>query len=176
MMLNNYDNAEKIFTKWLVVSTIPYKEVYACDHLVRQTFHVYCPMVTKRIKHARSIQDVRRPLFPGYVFVEHRPQLGTWRPILGTHGVKSVVRIGERPSLLCGSFIDGLKACETDGVICKPTAQLSVGQDVTVQGGPFDGFVARIIELREKDRVLVLLDYLNNQTKMHLRADMLTPV
>jgi transcriptional antiterminator RfaH len=133
-------------------------------------------MVTKRIKHARVIQDVSRPLFPGYVFVEHRPQLQTWRPILGTHGVKSVVRTGERPSLLCGSFIDGLKACEVDGVICKPTAPLSVGQDVAVQGGPFHGLVAKIIELREKDRVLVLLDYLNNQTKVHLRSDMLTPV
>src|SRR5262245_23375997 len=116
-------NRSPSFKKWLVINTLPHRESYACEHLRRQEFHVYCPMITKRIKHARSVFDAPRPLFPSYVFVEHRPQLRSWRPILGTHGVKSLVRTGEQPGFLCGSFIDDLKARELDGVIRKPAVE-----------------------------------------------------
>jgi transcriptional antiterminator RfaH len=160
--------------KWLVVNTFTHRENYACEHLLRQDFRVYCPMITKHIKHARSAYDVPRPLFPSYIFVEH--QYRTWRPILGTQGVKSVIRTGEQPGLLCGSFVDALKARESDGVIRKPALPFRVGQSVTVQGGPLDGFVGPIIELRERDRVLVLLDLLDQQTRTSLRADSLRPV
>jgi transcriptional antiterminator RfaH len=162
--------------KWLVVNTLAHQETYACEHLLRQNFRVYCPMITKRIKHARSVHDAARPLFPGYIFVEHRLQQPSWRPILGTRGVRSVVRTGERPSLLCGSFIEGLKARESGGVIRKPAAPLQVGQHVAVQGGPLDGFAGLIIELRENDRVLVLLDLLNRPTRTSVPADSLNPL
>jgi transcriptional antiterminator RfaH len=162
--------------KWLVINTIPHRETYACEHLVRQDFHVYCPMITKRIRHARSVYEASRPLFPSYIFVEYRPQRETWRPILGTYGVKSLVRTGDRPSLLCGSFIDDLRARECDGVIRKPATPLQVGQDVAVRGGPLDGLIGKIMELRDNERVLVLLNLLDQQTKTHLHADMLSPL
>ncbi len=162
-------------SKWLVVQTLPHREAYARDNLVRQDFHAYCPMITKRIRHARRAHDAPRPLFPGYIFVEHRQQQ-TWRPITGTFGVKTLVRSGDQPSLLCGSFIEGLRARESAGVICAPAAALAVGQQVAIQGGPLDGLVGKIIELREKDRVLVLLNLLEQQTRTHVHADMLSPL
>jgi transcriptional antiterminator RfaH len=174
-MLNNL-LVNNNMNKWLVVCTLTHRENYACENLMRQHFHIYCPMLTKRIKHARNVYDAPRPLFPGYIFVEYKPKLETWRPILGTYGVKSVVRIGEQPSLLCGSFIDGLKARETDGVIRKQASPLEVGQDVAIQGGPFDGLVGKVLELRDKDRVLLLLHLLDQQTKTHVRSDMLNPI
>jgi transcriptional antiterminator RfaH len=169
-------NRTQDFSKWLVVSTLPHRESYASEHLSRQKFNVYYPKIIKRIKHARSVCDAPRPLFPGYVFVEHRSDMRSWRPILGTHGVKALVRSGEQPGLLCGSFIEGLKAREQDGVVRKPAAEFEVGQDVVVQGGPLDGLVGKILELRENDRVLVLLNLLHQQTRTHVRADMLNAV
>jgi transcriptional antiterminator RfaH len=162
--------------KWLVVNTIHHREIYACEHLVRQDFHVYCPMITKRVKHARRAYDASRPLFPGYIFVEYRSQRETWRPILGTHGVKSLVRTGGQPSLLSGGFIDSLKARESDEIIRKPETPLQIGQDVAVRGGPLDGLIGKIMELRDNERVLVLLNLLDQQTKTHLHADMLSPI
>jgi transcriptional antiterminator RfaH len=163
-------------SKWLVVNTQPHRESYACEHLLRQRFHVYCPMITMRIRHARSVHDAPRPLFPGYLFVKHHLENQAWRPILGTQGVKSLVRTGEQPSLLCGSFIEGLKARELEGVIRKPDVPLRVGQRVAVQGGPLDGFVGLIIEMRGKDRVLVLLNLLDQETRTHLRTESLYPL
>ena len=163
-------------SRWLVVNTLPHREIYAREHLLRQDFSVYCPMVTKYVRHARSAYDAARPLFPGYIFVEHRPRNQVWRPILGTHGVKSLVRTGEQPSLLCDSFIKQLKAREADGVIRKPAHSLQVGQSVTVQGGPLDGFVGMIIEMRDKDRVTVLLNLLDRQTRTSLSANNVNPL
>jgi transcriptional antiterminator RfaH len=175
-MLNAAKSAVQTPCKWLVISTLPHKESYACEHLTRQDFQVYCPMIMRRVRHARSTSDERRPLFPGYVFVEHALEGRTWRPILGTQGVKSVVRSGEQPSLLCGSFIDELKAREVQGVVRKPSDPLEVGQRVTVQGTAFDGLVGHIIELRDKDRVMILLELLDKQTRVQLRTENLSPV
>jgi hypothetical protein len=40
-------------------------------------------MILKRIKHARRVYDAKRPLFPGYIFVERPAQRHLWR--YGTH-------------------------------------------------------------------------------------------
>ena len=45
-------------------------------------------MIVKRIKHARRVYDAKRPLFPGYIFVERPVQRHLWRPLLGTFGVR----------------------------------------------------------------------------------------
>src|SRR5262252_4918007 len=101
---------------WFVVSTQPHREDVACENLERQNFNVYCPRIVKHIRHARRSYDARRPLFPGYLFVE-RERLHRWRPILGTFGVRSVICQGDTPALLPSGFVENLKAREVDGVI-----------------------------------------------------------
>jgi transcriptional antiterminator RfaH len=155
---------------WIVVSTHPHREDYVVENLQRQDFTVYCPTIVKRIRHARRVSDARRPLFPGYLFVERETALHRWRPILGTFGVRSVVRHGDTPAILPEGVVRSLKAREVDGVIQKPEAPFRTGQQVAVSGGPFDGIAGQIIELRENDRVLLLLDILNRKTKIHIDA------
>jgi transcriptional antiterminator RfaH len=60
--------------KWVAVNTHPHRERFALDNLRRQDFGAYCPMIRKRIRHARRTQDVLRPLFPSYLFVEVDPE------------------------------------------------------------------------------------------------------
>ena len=55
--------------EWYTISTITHKELKATLNLKRQNFDVYYPKYKKMIKHARKIQTVIRPLFPGYLFV-----------------------------------------------------------------------------------------------------------
>jgi transcriptional antiterminator RfaH len=58
---------------WFVLSTHPHREAWALENLSRQQFNVYCPMIVKRVRHARRTYDALRPFFPGYIFVEHHP-------------------------------------------------------------------------------------------------------
>jgi transcriptional antiterminator RfaH len=158
--------------KWLVLTTQPHREPFAIENLLRQNYNVYCPMIAKNIRHARRSYEAKRPLFPGYLFVEQQsPFFG--RSLLGTYGVRSVVRCGDRPSFLPAGFIAGLRAREIDGAILSPKETLVPGQSVRIDGGAFDGLIGTIIEVRENDRVLLLLDFLNTQSKLNVEARML---
>lgn len=152
-------------TGWIVVNTHTHKERVAVENLERQAYATYCPMVRTQIRHARKVEEVLRPLFPGYLFVATDPAVERWRPILSTLGVRSVIRNGEVPSRLDRRFIESLRAREIDGAIIRPPAPYAVGQDVRITGGAFDGMVARIIGLQEKDRLVVLLDLLSRPVK-----------
>jgi len=123
-------------------------------------------MVLKHIRHARRAYAVHRPLFPGYIFVQAVPQ--SWRPISGTFGVRSVVQNGDTPAFLPTGFIESLKAREKCGVISRSLAPFENGQVVAITGGYFDGLVGRVVEMRERDRAVLLLNLLNRQTKVHV--------
>ena len=157
----------------MVLTIHPHREEFAIENLVRQNYEAYCPMIVKRIKHARRAYDAKRPLFPGYIFVARPDQRHLWRPLLGTFGVRSVVCNGETPSLLPAGFVESLKAREIEGAIQKPVSPFKPGQSVAVNGGPFDGLVGQILEIRESDRVLLLLNLLNQQTRVHIEKKML---
>ena len=154
--------------KWVVVNTHPHKEVFAIENLQRQDVHAYCPQIRKRIRHARRELDVLRPLFPSYVFAQIDTTRLRWRSIASTFGVRSLVSFGERPSFLEDGFIHSLKAREIDGAISRPTTPYDIGQQVRVSGGAFDGIVATIIEMDEKDRLVILFNFLNRPVKMKL--------
>ncbi len=166
-------DAAAAIRRWIAVNTHPHREHIALENLMNQGFDVYCPMVERQVRHARRTRDVRRPLFPGYLFA--RIDLaGRWRPILSTYGVRTLVRFGDQLSFVEDGLIDGLKAREVDGVIVKPTEPFRPGQQVRMQGGPFDGLVATIIELDEKDRLVVLMDLLNQSVKVTVPTSRVT--
>ena len=153
---------------WVVVNTQPHRERIALDNLARQEFRAYCPLVRKRVIHARRTQDVLRPLFPSYLFVQLDPDVQRWRAILSTFGVRTLVSFGNRLSFIPDGLIDGLKAREIEGAIVRPASPYKIGQQVRVVGGAFDGLVATIIEMDERDRLVVLMDMLNRSVNVKL--------
>jgi transcriptional antiterminator RfaH len=160
---------------WIVINTNPHRERLVLDNLQRQALTAYCPMIRRHRSHARRVEAVLRPLFPSYLFLQANAALKRWRPILSTHGVRTVVRTGDNPSLLADEFIAGLKNREVDGAVVRPPSPYRVGQEVRIASGPFDGFIATILELDEKDRLLVLLDIMHRGIKVKLNGGMVTP-
>jgi transcriptional antiterminator RfaH len=163
-------------TAWVVVNTQPHREHIAFENLARQAFNTYCPMMRTRVRHARRTQEVLRPLFPGYLFVRVNADLQRWRPILSTYGVRTLVCCGDRPSLLDDGFVEGVKARELDGAIVRPAIPYEPGQRVKMAGGAFDGLIATILEMDEKDRLVVLMDLLNRPTKVRVAGHRVFPV
>ena len=152
--------------QWMVVNTQPHRERFALENLDRQDFTSYCPMLQKTVRHARKARNVLRPMFPGYVFVEVDLEHQRWQSILSTYGVRSVVRCGDEPSFLTRDFIASLKVREVDGVIVRPQSRYTIGQKVRFSGGAFDNLIATIIDMDEKDRLVVLMDLLNSRVKV----------
>lgn len=151
--------------RWLALATHPHKERAAEDNLRRQGYDTYCPMLQKTVRHARKSHLVLRPLFQGYIFAG--TTLDTrWKSMHSTVGVRRVLSYGERPCLLSNDFIRALKAREIDGAIVKPANPYKVGQRVRLANGALEGLVARIIDVDEKQRLVLLLDLLNQSVRV----------
>ena len=159
---------------WAVINTHPSREALALEHLDRQAFEAYCPMISKRLKQAHRYIDVARPLFPGYLFVRVAPERNQWRPVLSTVGVRTVIRFGERLGWVDNAFIEGLKQREKDGLIARPISPFAVGQQVRVTSGPFDGIIATIVSVSEKDRLIVLMELLSRKVQVHVTTEQLS--
>jgi transcriptional antiterminator RfaH len=160
---------------WAVVNAQSNRESVAIDNLVRQEFDAYCPMVRRRVKHARRVQDVLRPLFPGYLFVRLTSRAQSWRPAISTLGVRTLVRFGEQLAFIGDDFIRELKSREINGEIVQPEKPYMVGQKVEVAGGSLGGLVGTIIKMDEKDRLIVLMNLLSRPVKVQLAAKMVVP-
>lgn len=162
--------------KWIVVNSQPNRERLAVDQLTNQSYKTYCPMIRRRIRHARQMRDVLRPLFPGYLFVAIDPARERWRPILSTLGVRTIIRNGDTPSLVDPELISALRAREVGGAVIKPETRYQIGDEVKMSGGPFDGLIARIVAMDERDRLTVLLDLLGGKIRTATHANSITPI
>ena len=157
--------------RWAVVHTHPHKEHLALLHLERQKFICYCPRMRRRIRHARRFEDVLRPLFPGYLFVKLAPNRSQWRPILSTIGVRTLICEGEQPSVLPRGFVEGLMQREREGAVIAPQTPYQPGQAIRFAGGPFDGLIASVLSVSEKERLFVLLELLQGQVRVRVHAN-----
>jgi transcriptional antiterminator RfaH len=161
-------------TAWVVVHTHPNKEQFALENLARQDFVPYCPMMSKRAsgsaKAKAACRHVARPLFPGYLVVETPVDRQSWRPILSTYGVRNLIRFGNHIASLDQRFVQALRAREVDGLVARPETPHAIGDRITICGGPFDGIIATILSMSERDRLVVLLDILSRPVKVRIDA------
>ena len=70
--------------------------------------------------------------------------------------------------------MQSLKGREVEGDL-PAESPYRVGQQVRLAGGAFDGLVATIIETDEKDRLVVLLDFMNRGMRVKLTSELVTP-
>lgn len=170
-MAHDHDDTPTGSKPWIVCNTHANQEQLAITHLKRQKYDIYCPMYIKHLNHARRIEKVERPLFPGYVFIHTDPVHDCWRPVLSTVGIRSVVRFGENLGTVSDDFIQSLRSREQDGHIVTPAHNYRIGQRVQVNAGPFDGVVATILSMDEKQRLVVLMDIMQRGVRVKIPAD-----
>ncbi len=160
---------------WIAVCTQPNRENLAIDNLRRQGYETYCPMFVKRRCHARKVETVKRPLFPGYVFVSLDQLVQGVRSIHSTFGVRHMVRFGDAPARLPERFIEELRAREVDGIIPMPSPEqiFPPGSAAMIRDGVFKDLIVTVLSCQVRDRVVVLLDFLKSSVKTSVPADYL---
>ena len=152
--------------QFAVINTHPHKERVVREHLSRQGYAGYYPQLLQKVSHARKVSHVLRPMFPGYLFVSLDPALQRWSPIASTVGVRRIVTFGDRPALIDASFVAALQAREINGSIVLPASPYHVGDHVRMAGNAFDGVVAEIVQMKDQERVVVLLQLLQRTVKL----------
>ena len=172
--MTNGDKCEQS-ADWFVVQTRAHSETKASAHLLRQGFQIYLPRYLKQRRHARRVDVVAAPLFPGYLFVAIDMTTQRWLAIQSTVGVIRLVRDGDRPAPVPGHVLSTLKGREDDAgfIRLRSAPEFAVGDKVRVQGGAFDDCLGIYQGMSGQERVAILLDLLGRKVRVVLDAEVI---
>jgi len=161
--------------RWYAVQCQPHRERVAARHLTNQGFSVFLPLRSKLRRHARRVDRVQVPFFPGYLFVQFDPTRDRWRSVNGTLGVARLVMQGERPAPAPEGIVEALiEACDANNVL-RWQAALKPGQSVRVLVGPFADLVGELEGMTDSGRLRVLLDIMGGSTPVFLPRENVVP-
>ena len=162
-------------SKWCVVATRQARERLAFTQLQNQNFSVFCPEINRTVRKGGRQVVHRRPLFSGYVFVEFESEVGRWRTINGTFGVKHLLMQNEKPSLLPVGFVELLRGnTNEDGTIARHRF-LTPGDNAAIVKGPLANQVGKLLSVDDKGRVAILLELLSSNRSVKTRIENLIP-
>jgi transcriptional antiterminator RfaH len=164
-----------IVSQWFVVNTLPHQEARAEANLRRQGYRAWLPSIKRSRRHARRIDTILAPLFPGYVFVELDLSHESWSPINGTFGVRRLLCHRDRPAPVPDNFMQALReTLNEEGVVAVPEP-LKPGQKVRLIAGPFVDCIGTLLYLAAKGRVALLLSVLGQEVSTMVSRRMLAP-
>jgi len=147
----------------------------ALAHLLRQGLESFYPRIrVQRVIRGKK-QWVIRPMFPNYIFARFS-LVDHYRPVRATRGVSRVVSFGGKPPAVPPEVIDQLKSEKGEGRIVqlKPE-EFRRGEKIKVIEGPFAGFSAVFkSELKDRDRVIILLNLLKTAVRSEIPRDSIT--
>ena len=152
--------------QWYVVYSKPNREEYARYHLQRKGIEVFFPQLQLPVPRVKQRHTI--PLFPSYLFVQLCLP-GEHCAVLWCPGVKCLVSFNGTPAPLDDQVVQFLKEqATTDGII-GAFSTLSVGQEVCVIKGPFEGLKGIIQNPPDaKGRIRLLMHLLNRDLSVTL--------
>lgn len=153
--------------RWYIASTKPRQEEKAAHHLRNQGFETYLPRYYKTRRHARRVEKVLRPLFPGYVFIRLDTSMDRWRPVNGTLGVNHILTNGDKPADVPVGVVEEIQASEDrGGVVTLQRPALKKGDKLRLLQGAFVDCVGILEEMPDDKRVVLLLELLGRQVRV----------
>lgn len=157
--------------RWYVAHTRPQAEARAREHLVHQGFEAWLPEYLRKRRHARRTDEVRRPLFPRYLFVRLDLDAQRWRAVLGTVGVQHLVG-GDPPTPIADQVIAALKArVDEEGLVpVSPALSLQAGDAVRIAEGPLADLEGVFLDIDERDRIAILLKLMGRTMRVQVAA------
>jgi transcriptional antiterminator RfaH len=162
---------------WYLIYCKPKGEKIAQEHLERQGYKVYLPLILVRVRQRGRSKESIQPMFPRYLFINLSDQTDDWRPIRSTLGVSSLIRFGTTPAKAPDALINCLKKNENSKGIHDLTRKLpSLGDKLLIVEGAFEGYEATLFSQKSDDRVIVLLKIAENFVKVTLKQSLIEPL
>ena len=150
---------------WYLLKTKPNAYAKACESLKRQGFNVFLPLISKTSKKNGKFLDIKAPLFPGYLFIGTSINPVPWRSINGTRGVSKAVTLDGVYRSVDNHIIEGLQQrCDEQGII-QSLCDINVGDRAKIKRGPFSEFICTIEQIKDTQRMWVLIDLLQQQIR-----------
>ena len=156
---------------WYLLQTKPNAHVTAREHLKRQGFDVFLPLITKTAQKNGRFLDFKVPLFPGYLFMGTTINPIPWKSINGTRGISKVVTLDGVYRPVSTHITEGLQSrCNEQGVLQR-LYDIVAADRVKIERGPFAEFICTVEQIEDDQRAWVLIDILQQQTRTCVSLD-----
>jgi transcription antitermination factor NusG len=155
--------------RWFVAHTRPRREKKVVAYCQRHGIEVTLPCYESAHKYRGKTVVFRKPLFPGYVFLQMETgQTGTVRQ---NGDVANLLDVFDQQTF-CRQLQDILRALDSKlGVRLAPA--IGEGMRVRIRGGPLQGIEGWVEQRYGSSTVLLRLDFISQAAAVKLEADLL---
>jgi len=156
---------------WFVAHVRPRREKKLVDYCLNQGIAATLPCYDSAHKYRGKTIVFRKPLFPGYVFLQLEPEL------------KFSVRQNEHVANLLDVFDQETFRRQLDGILLALAEDFEVrlapaigeGMRVRIKSGPLRGVEGWVQQRLGRATVLLRLDFIGQAAAVKLEADQLEP-
>ncbi len=170
---SGWANAER---RWYAVHCKPRQDARAEQQLRNQGYETFRPLVKVRSHRAEGVRDSVESMFPRYLFIRLDTVTENWAPIRSTRGVAGLVRWGDHVPTVPDEVIEHLQATmDTDGCLdLTGRSPYQPNDRVRITEGPFAGYQALYVANTGQERVIVLLNILQQSQQITLPVHAIT--
>ena len=150
-------------SSWILVYTKAKEEKRAKENLERQGYETFLPLMAKT-NNLESKEVSFEAIFPRYIFIKINLSSDNWISIKSTKGVSHLGLFGDKFATVPYQIIELLKSKVDANNIFFPktlTHQFQEGDKLTINKGRFAGVEAIFLSNKSKERVRLLLKFLN---------------
>ena len=151
-------------SKWFLGYTKSREENRAKSNLENQGFEIFLPVIAF-VKSNQSKAVTHKVMFPRYLFVKINLEIDKWTRIKSTRGVSHLVVFGQRFAEIPTQVITYLKSGADKNHIFTQTIKkqdFKKGDKLVVEKGVFKDKEATFLSKKSKDRVRILLRFVNH--------------
>jgi transcriptional antiterminator RfaH len=156
---------------WFVIHSKPREELKAKEHLDRQGFDTFLPMISLEKVQRGRLKVVTEPLFSRYLFVQTNSGNQNFSVIRSTQGVHRMVAFGPIPAQVPDSLVDTLKQLE----LPELTPLFKQGDEVVLATGPLKGLRGIYQEPNGDKRAHVLIELISKPHLIPVDKEQLLP-
>jgi transcription termination/antitermination protein NusG len=126
--------------QWLALWTHSHCEQIVHDQLIAKQFNSFLPLSAVWSRRDGVRRLIQKPMFPGYLFVRHAIDKGSYIEIMKTNGLARI--LGERwdrPAVVPDMEIEAVRQVLHAGLPVLPHSYLREGHRVRITQGPLAG-------------------------------------
>ncbi|WP_227875837.1 transcription/translation regulatory transformer protein RfaH [Kushneria konosiri] len=156
--------------RWYAVQCKSGESFRAAEHLEYQGYTVFHPVIQREKRQRGKAGQVIEPLFPWYLFIRMNPLQDNWVPVRSTRGVIRLLAFGREPVPVPDALIMTLRQQVNDPSEVEPERHFSEGERIEITDGPFRALEGLFVQGKEDERVVVLLNILQQEHRITLQA------
>ena len=153
---------------WFALWTRSRHEQVVREQLERKKVEVFLPTITKWSRWKDRKKQVDWPLFPGYCFARFDPE--DTLPILKCTGVVNIVSFEGEPAAIPELELENIRLLIDTELAFDSVPLIKEGSMVEVVHGPLKGVVGRLIQKKEKARLVLSVDLIGQAVSVEIDA------